>query len=186
VLQVIRLVTPGRVDSLIAFDALPKRFLVGVKKRDESGTLMLREWLKQQGCVETRVSQVVDPETGDKVKVEYRYPFTYTLEYATVNADKEKWLDIVSYVRRAVDPSFRLLDKIELMARQAAVDSYQEFSLEPADIPVIPVPSEIVKPSISARTLEAPVVERAEEIAEKEEVEILKKKRGRPKKVAEV
>lgn len=185
-LQVIRLVTPGRVDSLIAFDALPKRFLSGVKKRDESGTLMLRDWLKQNGCVDVRITKTKDPETGELVDVEYKYPFTYSLDYVTVNAEKEKWLDIVSYVRRVIDPSVRLLDRIEMMARPAAIDSYQEFSLEPKDIPVIPIAAEIQKPVVSARTLEAPVIEQAEKIAEKEEIEVLKKKRGRPKKAVEV
>lgn len=185
-LQVIRLVTPGRVDSLIAFDALPKRFLVGVKKRDESGTLMLREWLKQRGCIETRVNEVRNHETEKLEKVEYHYPFTYFLDYTTVNADKEKWLDIVSYVRRAVSPSVRLLDKIEDMAKKAAIDSHQEFSLEPQDIPVIPIPSELVTPQVSPKVFEEPVVERAEVVADREQVETIKKKRGRPKKVVEV
>lgn len=183
-LQVIRLVTPGKVDKMIAFNELPKRFLVGVRKRDESATRPLREFLKQNKCIDRKINKFTDTDSKEVSNVEYEFPFTYYLEFQMVNADKDKWGEIVSYVRRVVDPTVRLMDKIEDMAAPCAPDSYSEFTLEAQDIPVILIPKELIKPSVSEKVLESPVVEKAEEEADSVKVDELMKRRGRPKKVS--
>lgn len=193
-LQVIRLVSPGRVDKFIAFNELPRRFLTGVRKRDESATRGLRDFLKEKGSIERKVNKVKGFDHEGYDDVEFSFPFTYFLEYQMVNADKDKWIDIVSYLRRVVDPNVRLMDHIEDMAKPCANDSYTEFSLEGSEIPVIPVPPEFTKPiepfkGIVVKDLDVlkggdlPIIERAEKEAETVVVQELKRKRGRPKKV---
>jgi hypothetical protein len=170
---------------MIAFDELPKRLLAGIRKRDESATRGLREFLKSNKCLDKRITQWKNPETGQIEMIESFYPFTYQLEPKTINADGEKWQEIESYVRRVVDPNVRLMDRIENMAIDMAVDSYSEMNLEPENIPVIPIRPEIVSPK-SVPVYEAPIVEKAEKEAEKVVVEEIKKKRGRPRKILEV
>lgn len=112
---VIRLVNPGVVDRLIVLDGLPKRYLNGVGTVLPNG--LPRHWAK----------------FADK---------HYVLFYLTQNNDKEKWQEITNFLRRVCDAKIRLLDRIEDMAVPMASDSKEAVSIEPEDIPVIPIPKE--------------------------------------------
>lgn len=126
-MQVFKLVKAGSVDRLIGFDSLPENVLSGVRRGTIAG--WPREW-----------RDFLSVKRED-VNAE---PF-YILEYVTRNADREKWQEISSYVKRNVDPSVRLLDKIEAMAKPAATDSYTDVNLEPEDLVVIPFPAKAPK-----------------------------------------
>lgn len=115
-MQVLRLVEPGFVDKIIAFDSLPERYWVNVKKRTCEG--LPRHWKSYS-------------------------PFHYLLEFKDINSDKERWQEIGNYVRKAVDIKFRLRDKLEDMAIKMAADATSPVAIEPEDIPVIPLPVEI-------------------------------------------
>jgi len=123
-MQIFKLVKPGQVDRVIGFDAIPEDLLAGIRRAPANG--FPRHWKTFLG---------IDPKDKNPM------PF-YTLDFLTVNGDKEKWQAISSYVKRNVLPSFRMLDKIEDMARPLAQDSYSDLTLEPEDVPVIPIPSE--------------------------------------------
>lgn len=112
-MQVFRLVQPGVVDRVIAFDELPADLIQGINKREPSG--LSRPWRDFA-------------------------PMFYTLDYLTTNSDKEKWEKIKSFVRRVVDPSFRLMDKLEDMAAPMAPNAKDAIDLEPEAVPVIPIP----------------------------------------------
>jgi hypothetical protein len=140
-MQVVRLIKPGQVDRIIAFDELPERLLRGIEKREPKG--LPRHW-----------TQFAKEH--------------YYLEYDTLNAHEEKWKEIVAFVRRAVDPAVRLLDNIHEMALPMAPDSYQNLSLEPEDVvakALIPIPAHLQEKApviavVSASaSIPAPVVE---------------------------
>lgn len=116
-MQVFRLVQPGVVDKLIAFDELPASLTKGVLKRVASG--LPRHWKDFA-------------------------PEFFVLDYISTNQDKERWAQISSHVRRAVDPSVRLMDKLEDMAVPMAPNSKDAMELEPEQVPVIPLPSKEV------------------------------------------
>ena len=67
----------------------------------------------------------------------------FVLDYVTTNNDKEKWEKIKSFVRRAVDPSVRLMDKLEDMAAPMAPNAKDALDLEPEGVPVIPIPEKL-------------------------------------------
>lgn len=163
-MNVFRLVNPGRVDKMIAFDTLPKRLCSGIKTKDLKGyPRYWRTWLKEHDAVHT----VKRWNTQELKHDEVEETFTYVLDMM-VNEDKEKWQAITNYVRKAVDLSVRLMDKMDDMAIPLAKDSYTEINIEPEQVPVIPVPLELIK-----GVQELPQI-----------VEVEKKKPGRPKKVA--
>ncbi len=126
-MQVFRLVQPGVVDKVIAFDELPQPLVQGITKRPPTG--LPRHWR------------------------EFANEF-YVLDYISTNNDKERWQKISSHVRRAVSPSIRLMDKLEDMARPMAPNSKDALDLEPEDVPVIPIPEEAEAPE--AESVEAP------------------------------
>lgn len=123
-MQVFKLVYSGLPDKVIAFDSLPPDLLVGVKRAPIKG--FPRHW-----------SRWFERDLGLDLQKEPR-PF-YFLDYQMINADKHRWQEIVGYVKRMAPTEFRLLDKIEDMAAPLAKDSYAELSLDPEDIPVIPL-----------------------------------------------
>lgn len=173
-MQVFRLVDGGRVDRMIAFDALPKRLLTGIRKKDLDGfPRYWKSWLKDNECV-----HAVKRWNGELEKFDLiNETFTYVLDYKSINEDREKWEAITNYVRKAVDLKVRLKDKIEDMAEPLAKDCYSEMSIEPEQVPVIPVPLELREKE------EAPKIITPTEAAV-EEVAVAPKRRGRPKKVA--
>ena len=111
-LQVFRLVQPGLVDKVIAFDELPQDLIDGIKTRPPDG--LPRHWREFA-------------------------PSFFVLDYITTNNDKEKWAKISNYVRRNVNRSVRLLDKLEDMAQPMAPDAKQALTLEPEEVPVLTV-----------------------------------------------
>lgn len=120
-MQVFKLVDPGRVDRVIAFDTLPEKMVQGIKKMAAKG--FPRAWLDFLGVNK-------NDETAQ--------PF-FILDFRTVNRDREKWQEIQNFVRRSTDKNFRLLDNLYDMAKPLASDSYSSLELEPEDILVIPI-----------------------------------------------
>lgn len=114
-MQLIRLVKPGTVDRVLAIDSLPQRLLTGIDQGDPKNMKFPKDWVSL-------------------------WPVHYCLDYIRVNKDKERWSEIQQFVRRTVDPSFRLLDKLEDMAKPLAPDAKQALSLDAVDVPVIPIP----------------------------------------------
>lgn len=179
-MNVFRLVNGGTVDKIIAFDSLPKRLTFGIRTKPMDGfPRFWHRWLMENKS--TEVVSVFNPETSMKEQKEQ--PCTFLLEYKMVNADIQKWQEITNYVRKAVDLSVRLMDKIEDMAKPFAKDSTSELSLEPEEVLIIPIPQEIKKledskeETMIVRSPEAKVPAMAEELAIP-----VKKKMGRPKK----
>lgn len=171
-MNVFRLIDSGRVDKIIAFDSLPKRLLNGIRTKDLEGfPRYWRSWLKDNGSVQT-----VERWDAENMKSKHvEETFTYLLNYKDVNQDIEKWQAICNYIRKAVDLTVRLMDRIEDMAIPLAKDAISELSIEPEQVPIIPVPLEL------AERPEAPRIIRSTEEAIAE-VEVAPKKRGRPKK----
>lgn len=120
-MQVFRLVDPGRVDKVLAFDSLPEAMLVGIKKGTANGLPL--NW-----------RQFLGTKRADMAAT----PF-YVLDFRTLNRDREKWQEIGNYVRRSTDKDFRLLDNLYDMAKPMSTDSYSSLDLEPEDVPVIPI-----------------------------------------------
>lgn len=168
-LQVFRLVEGGHVDKMIAFDVLPERLLTGIRKRDLAG--LPRYW-KKFAC------EGINPSTREPVF------FHYFLDYKDVNSDKEKWGEIIAYVRRAVDIKTRLMDKLEDMAVAMAPDPKSPLELEPENIPVIAIPVELIVPSDPQGLIKEEEARLPNEKIGIETVSEEPKRRGRPKKVA--
>jgi len=155
-MQVIKLVKGGEVDRIISFDSLPQSMMSGVRRAPLAG--LPRHWKEL-------FKELPENEQSE--------PFYY-LEYIAVNRDKEKWQEISQYVRRVTDKHVRLLDKLEDMAVVMAPDSKSQLTLEPEEIPIIPIPKDVVieEPSIIQP------IEKAPELIQPVE----RKKMGRPKK----
>lgn len=161
-LQVFRLVDPGRVDRVLAFDSLPVSMLTGIKRGPCNG--LPSNWYVYLGV-----------KRGDN----NTQPF-YVLDFRTLNKDKEKWQEINNYVRRSTDKNFRLLDNLYDMAKPMAPDSHSSLELDPDDVLVIPVLTD-------EEAIEEKVINKVEEIERKTDSVLAApvKKRGRPKKVVE-
>lgn len=134
-MQVFKLVTPGQVDRILAFDELPADIIRGIKRSPMKG--WPRYW---QRWFENELKHDFNKEPK---------PF-YILDYKMINADKEKWSTISAYVRKMTPPDYRLMDDIAEMAKPVAKDPYSELDIEPDDMAVIPlVKIQIVKTSES-------------------------------------
>lgn len=164
--QVFRLVDPGRIDRILAFDSLPKEMLVGITRGSAAG-LPMNWW------------NYLEVKKTDKDA----RPF-YILDFRTINRDKEKWQEIGNYVRRSTDKNFRLLDNLYDMAKPMAADSYSSLDLEPEDVVVIPVPTEAerIEENIIAKVVENETQTVTAE-PERKTMPVVPKKRGRPKRV---
>lgn len=177
--QCFKLVNGGFVDKVIVFDSLPERLCKTVKTRGPEG--FPRSWAKWLGEIgSTRdvfeTTTTMDPGRNYTFhkKTIGKEPCFYVLDYTDTNADKEAWKDICDYVRANVGPEVRLKEKISDMALQLAADPYKALSVEAEDVPIIPVPSEVVVvPHELVKAGEVVLMEAAP-----------KKKPGRPKKVA--
>lgn len=150
-MQVFRLM--GIPDKVIGFDELPKEYTDGLEMHDSSK--LGRVWRDFIGKRE-RIIQIkpeLDPitrqwRTFSPVR-ESSY-FTYIID-SELNADKEKWGEILQYVRRNApmtwkqtgsdgqEVSIKLMDEIEKMAKPLAKDAHSELDLEPEDVIVIPL-----------------------------------------------
>lgn len=177
-MNVFRLVNGGTVDKIIAFDSLPKRLTFGIRTKPMDGfPRFWHRWLIENGS--TQPISVLNHETG--VREQMEQPCTFLLEYKVVNADIQRWQEITNYVRKAVDLSVRLMDRIEDMAKPFSKDSVSELSLEPEEVPIVPIPSEV------KIVVEAPRIARVEQdkapVMAEESAVPFKKKAGRPRKV---
>ncbi len=180
--QCFKLVNGGFVDKVIVFDALPDRFLKGVRTKEAAGfPRTWAKWLASIGSMRT----VLKTETSVDLARNWTFKYTpigmepcfYVLDYTDINADKEIWRQICEYLRMNVGPGVRLKEKVEEMALALAANPTLPLSVEPEDIPVIPIPKEEKEP-----TFVQPLVGPQETIIVQENAP---KKRGRPaKKVA--
>ena len=179
-MQAFRLVNGGYVDRVIIFDSLPERLLSGIKTRALSG--LPRSWSRWLSSIGS-VRDVMKTETTQHLDRSYTFKYTpigkepcfFVLEYTDINSDKESWRAICEHLRLTVGPETRLKEKVEDMAIPMAPDSKAPLTLEPEDIPVIPVPEERIR-EISKDELVKP----EEQIVVDEKPQ---KKRGRPKKI---
>jgi hypothetical protein len=178
-MQVVKLVNGGFVDRLIVFDELPERLLQGIKTREVAG--LPRSWAKWMIEIGS-LRPVFKTETFVDAARNYTFKYTpigkepcfFVLEYQDINSDKDAWHLISEYVRMNVGSEIRLREKLEDMAIQMAPTPKDALSIEPEDIPVIPLPREIVKEVSDEElvTVEKPMIVQET------------KKRGRPKKIA--
>lgn len=177
--QCFKLVNGGFVDKVIVFDSLPERLFKNVKTREAAG--FPRAWAKWLTSIGS-LRPVYKTETSVDLARNYKFhhteigkePCFFVLEYTDTNADKQAWREICEYVRMNVGPEVRLKEKIEDMAIQLAPNPTQALDVEPEEIPVIPVPNEVT-------VTETEIIHADETIIVQEPV---KKKSGRPKKIA--
>lgn len=179
--QCFKLINAGFVDRVIVFDELPERLMKNVRTREAAGfPRAWAKWLASIGSLRT----VFKTETSVDLARNWTYKYTpigqepcfFMLDYMDINADKERWREICEYLRMNVGPEVRLKEKMEEMALALAPNPTQPLSVEPEDIPVIPVPRETAETLIPLN----PLVGAQETIIVKETVP---KKAGRPKKV---
>ncbi len=180
--QCFKLVNGGFVDKVIVFDSLPARLYKNVRTRETAGfPRSWAKWLASIGSTRTvfQTSTTVDLARNWTFKHTPigQEPCFFVLEYTDVNSDKEAWRNICEYLRQNVGPETRMKEKIEEMAIALAPNSTSQLSVEPEDIPVIPVSSVEVAAEITHQELVKP----EETILVQESAP---KKRGRPKKVA--
>ena len=143
-MQVFRLWQVGTPDKLIAIDSLPEDLLTGIERTGSDG--LPRHWKKFL------------EDGGDG-----RF---YALNYLRLNKDVESWQKISNHVRKACEVSVRLMDKLEDMARPMAPDCKTSPTLEPEEIPVIPLPKPIIQAVANVVTtpVSVPVAQIAAEI----------------------
>lgn len=182
-MQCFKLVNAGFVDKVIVFDSLPERLWKNVKTRAADGfPRAWAKWLAEIGSTRT----VFATETNVDMARNWTYKYTpigkepcfFVLEYTDMNSDKEAWRNICEFVRTTVGPEIRLREKIDDMALALAPNSTTSLSVEPEDIPVIPIPD------LEEKEPEPNLI-----IAQGEQIivqETAPKKRGRPKKTTVV
>lgn len=182
-MQAFKLVNAGFVDKVIVFDSLPERLLRGIRTREVSG--FPRSWARWLGDIGS-TRKVFSTSTEKRGPGDYVYthneigkePCFYVLEYTDINADKEFWRAICEYLRMNCGPEIRLKEKVEEMATPLAPNSTSGLSVEPEEITVIHVVSEV-----EHAPKETELVKHGETILVEEKVPA-QKKRGRPKKEA--
>lgn len=182
-MQVFRLVNAGQVDKMIAFKSLPKRLLSNIRTRDVAGMPRYwAKWLVENECVRECFKTSTEVLADRNLKVTKTpigtEPCFYLLDYTDINNDKEKWQEIGQYVRRTVDPTTRLMDRLEDMALKMADTPYTELKLEPEEIPVIEVPLE------AAEKVDLKQIVKSSEEVMTPTGEAVKRRAGRPKKIA--
>lgn len=165
-MQVFRLM--GMPDRVIAFDELPKQYLEGLDMCDCSK--LGRAWRDFIGPVDkvTPVKPEMDTLTRQMryfPPIEEKAPFAYLIDWE-INHDKDRWAEIVEYVRRNAPVSWeqdmtagkqtvRMMDDLEKMAKPLARDAHSELDLEPEDVFVIP----LVKLAVPKLADPAPVIQ---------------------------
>lgn len=180
-MQCFKLVSGGFVDRVIVFDSLPERLMKGIRTREVAGfPRAWAKWLGSIGSTRTVFQTETTVDMGRNWKFTHtpvgKEPCFFVLDYADLNADREKWREICEYLRLHVGPEVRMTEKIEEMAKYLAPNATSPLSVEPEDIPVIPVPveEEVAEPSHDV------LVKPGEQILV---MDPAPKKRGRPKKV---
>lgn len=180
-MQCFKLVNSDFVDRVLVFDSLPKRFLANVETRAADG--FPRAWAKWLASIES-TRTVYSTETSVDLARNYTFkktpmgqePCFFVLNYLDLNADKQRWREISEYIRMNVGPEVRLKEKLEDMAIALAGNPTLPLSIEPDEVPVLPVPPEVhIEPSHKE------LIKPGETIIVQEKAP---KKRGRPRKVA--
>lgn len=142
-MQVFRLM--NMPDRVIAFDSLPERLLKGFEMCRADG--FPRNWKEWMGNKKKLTE--IPPEKDFLTGAVRRYdpiveeaPFFYLVDF-TLNPVMEKWVEVCDYVRSHVARETRLMDKIDDMAVPLALDKTSGVTLEPEDVPVIPLIQEV-------------------------------------------
>ncbi len=183
-MQAFKLVNGGFVDKVIIFNSLPERLYKNVKTRAADGfPRAWAKWLAEIGSLRN----VMKTETTVDLARNWTFKHTpigkepcfFVLEYQDINADKEMWRHICDYLKANCGPEVRLKEKIEDMALTLAANPTQPLSIEPEDIPVIVLPSEVIVEPSHTELIKPGETIIVQEVAPK-------KKGGRPKKIKEV
>lgn len=134
----------GAPDSVIGFNELPERLVEGLEMIRADG--FPRHWKEFLGKRKRYIQ--IPPEkdllTGNVRRfapIEEEDSYFFGID-GMIQPQVEKWQEICDYVRQHVPKDFRLLERIEDMAKPLAPDKLQGISLEPEDVPVIPLPKE--------------------------------------------
>lgn len=159
-MQVFRLM--NMPDRVIAFDELPERLLSRFDMCNADGfPRHWKEWLGKKKRI-TQIPPEKDFLTGQVRRFEpivEENHFFYVVDY-TVNPMVEKWKELCDYVRQHVSKETRLMENIDDMAVPLAANKSDGVTLEPEDVPVIPIPPEaeslIVPVVIAAKKEELP------------------------------
>lgn len=164
-MQLLRLM--GMPDKVIGFDSLPEKYLEGLEMCN--CTKLGRAWRDFIGPVERTITikPELDPITRQMrtfPPLKETAPFAYLIDWE-INHDKERWGEIMSYVRQNApstwkkgEETIRLTDDIEKMAKPLARDAHSELDLEPEDVIVIPLNHVIATPAPAPATPPAPPV----------------------------
>lgn len=132
----------GLPDKIIAFDELPQELVKGFEMIKADGfPRYWKRWLGEKKIV-TKIPDEIDPIT--KKKIEYQ-PFTEEDSYfylvdSTIKPSLEQWRRVEEFVRNNVPSDFRLMDRLEDMAKPLAPDKVSGVTLEPEDVVVVPIP----------------------------------------------
>lgn len=141
-MQVFRLM--GMPDKVIAFNDLPERLLEGFEMCSADGfPRHWKEWMGKQKKV-TRIPPEKDLLTGQVRRFEpiiEEDAFFYLVDWH-LGPVVERWAAVCDFVRAHVDKETRLKDKIDDMAVPLAGNKSDSVTLEPEDVPVIPIPIE--------------------------------------------
>jgi len=155
--QVLRLV--GMPDKMIAFDELPEDLLKDFDMQSEKSLPRYwREWIGNRTRT-IKIKPYVDPMTRQLIHcapIEEEAPFTWVVDWE-INSNKDAWSMIAAYVRQNVQEGFRLLDKLEDMAKPLAPNVSEQITLEPEDILIIPLKKAVAVEAPPADSGAAPV-----------------------------
>lgn len=129
-------------DRVIAFDELPKRLLEGFELCPAAG--FPRHWKEWLGKTEkiTKIPPEKDFLTGQVRRFDpiiESDAYFYLVDW-TLNPVMEKWKEVCDFVRQHVDKDVRLMEKLEDMALPLAANKTDGVTLEPEEVPVIPIP----------------------------------------------
>jgi hypothetical protein len=134
----------GLPDKVLAFDSLPERLCQGFEwVRADGFPRHWKEWMGKRDRI-IKIPPEKDFLTGgvrtfDPIKESDCYFF---LVDAFLQPSLERWKEVSDWVRQHVSKDVRLMDKLEDMALPLAPDKTSSVTLEPEDVPVIPIPIE--------------------------------------------
>lgn len=141
-MQIFRLM--GMPDRVLAFDKLPARLLEGFEDcRAEGFPRHWREWMGKR----PKVTKVPPERDFMTQQVRVFQPiveedcFFYLVDYNS-NPMMEKWKEVCDFVRQHVSKDVRLMERIEDMAVPLAANKTDGVTLEPENVPIIPIPVE--------------------------------------------
>lgn len=146
-MQVFRLM--NKPDRVIAFDELPERLLEGFEMiRADGFPRYWKEWLgKRKKTI--KLPREIDPLTKTVIihqPIIEEDAFFYLVD-ANLEPVMDKWREVCDFVKQHVSKETRLMDKIDDMAIPLASNQAEGVTLEPEDVPVIPIPVEFQEKS---------------------------------------